>query len=677
MQATRLRHAAVSALAVVLFGWSAHVRAATAAEPTVPGEELLLFQEIPSVFSASKYEQKVTEAPSAVSIVTAEEIKKYGYRTLADILRSLRSFHITYDRIYHQAGVRGFNRPGDTNSRFLLLVDGLRLNDSIFNAASIDTLFIVDVDLIDRVEIIRGPSSSLYGTSAFFGVINVITKRGRDLKGVEISGEAGSHETYDGRLSYGNRFGTGLEMLLSGTGYESEGDNKLHFEEFTANNGIARNVDDDEVYNLLGKFSFGDFTLEGMYVDKEKRLPTAPYETEFNDPRNKVDVEQWVSQLKYERHLKNRGDVLARVGYNYYSSEGDYVYGPSPFSVINTDEFRGEWWNGEVQFGKQLGERHRLVLGGEYQNQSRQDQKNFDLEVSSGAKMVNLDVKKDSENWGLFIQDEFQILKNLILNLGVRHDEYDTFGGTTNPRIALIFSPQEKATLKLLYGEAFRAPNAFELYYHDGPAFQKPNPDLEPENIKTYELVWEQFFGDQILATIAGFYYDIDDLINITEDPSDPNPLGDPKLVFRNVDEVEAKGLELELEGRLTKRLEGRFSYTFQEVKDGETDKLLFNAPKHLAKINLIVPVFRNHILLGIEEQYTSKRLTRSREETGGYAVTNLTLFSQRLVEGLEASASVYNLFDKKFSDTASFAHTPDTIEQDGRIFRVKITYIF
>ncbi len=172
-------------------------------------EESLLFQEIPSVYGASKFEQKVTQAPSSVSIVTSQDIKKNGYRTLADILRSVSGFYVTYDRNYNYIGVRGFGRPGDYNTRVLLLIDGHRTNDNIYNQAAIGTEAILDVDLIDRVEIIRGPGSSLYGSNAFFGVINIITRRGRDLKGTEVSGEAGSFNTYKGRLSYGNRYQNG------------------------------------------------------------------------------------------------------------------------------------------------------------------------------------------------------------------------------------------------------------------------------------------------------------------------------------------------------------------------------------------------------------------------------------------------------------------------------------
>lgn len=672
MQSFRHHFLIVAALVFVLASWS------SSSADEGQGEEMLLFQDIPSVFSASKYEQKVTEAPSSVSIVTAEEIKKYGYRTLGDVLRSLRSFHVTSDRVSHQPGVRGFNRPGDTNSRFLLLVDGMRLNDSIFGAASVDTLFELDVDLIDRVEVVRGPSSSLYGTSAFFGIINVITKRGRDLRGVEISGAAGSRETYNGRLSFGERFHAGPEVLLSGTRHESEGDDRFYFQAFDApetNNGIAHDADEDDVSSLFGKFSLGDFTLEGAYIEKEKEIPTAPYGTLFNDPRTRAEVRHLVGQLKYERHLANKLDVLARVGYNYYRQDADYVYDYSPtdtpFIVINKDKFRGAWWDAELQVGKQLLEKHRLLLGGEYRDNFRQDQKNYDLDVY-------LDSQESSKNWGVFAQDEYRVSDRLILNLGVRYDYYDTFGDTVNPRLALIYNLRDETTLKLLYGEAFRAPNAFEFYYHDGLATQKPNPDLDPEKIRTYEIVCEHYFAERLRGVASGFYYEIEDLINLTLDPNDiSEETGEPLVFFDNLDEIEAWGGELELEGHWKGGLEGRISYTFQDVENTDTGRRLSNSPKHLAKLNLIVPLWRDKVSLGLEEQYTSSRKTIYRDEIGGYAVTNLTLFSHHLVKGLEASASVYNLFDKKYADPVSGAFRQKTIEQDGQLFRFKLTYLF
>ena len=631
---------------------------------TALSPEELMKIEVLTVIGASKYEQKVTEAPSSVSIITADEIKKYGYRTLADILRSIRGFYITYDRNYSYLGVRGFGRPGDYNTRLLLLVDGHRINDNIYNSALIGTEFILDVDLIDRVEVIRGPGSSLYGSNAFFAVVNVITKSGRNLKGVEISGEAGSFDTYAGRLSYGNKFQTGMEMLFSGSVYDSNGQ-RLYFREFddpATNNGVAENSDYDRYHNFFTKLSYQDFTLEGAYVSRKKGIPTASFGASFNDPRTFTVDEQRYIDLKYEHNLPSQIDIMARIFYGYYYYHGDYI-----FDTLNKDFSRGEWWGGELKFVTKLMGRHKVIVGTEYQDNVKQHQGNYDEEPY----FQYLDDRRKSWNWALYLQDEFPIVKNLVLNLGMRYDYYPDFGATTNPRLALIYSPFEKTTLKLLYGEAFRAPTAFELYYNDGGISTKSNPDLNPEKIKTYELVCEQYVADHLRIAATGFYYKIKDLISQQTD------LADNLLVFRNVEEIEARGFELELEDKWANGLEGRISYTYQEAEDKQTGKLLTNLPEHLAKLNLIIPLLKEKLFAGVEEQYTSKRKTLAGNDTDAFFVTNLTLFSQNIVKGLDVSASVYNLFNEKYVDPGSGEHLQDVIEQDGRVFRFKVTYKF
>jgi outer membrane receptor for ferrienterochelin and colicins len=155
------------------------------ANPSLLDDSLedLMSIKIDSVYGASGFTQKVTEAPASVTIITSDEIQKHGYRTLADILRNVRGFYVSYDRNYSYVGVRGFGLPGEYNNSITLLIDGHRVNDNIFDSALIGTEFPIDVDLIDRVEVIRGPNSSLYVASAFLGVINIITKRGRICKG--------------------------------------------------------------------------------------------------------------------------------------------------------------------------------------------------------------------------------------------------------------------------------------------------------------------------------------------------------------------------------------------------------------------------------------------------------------------------------------------------------------
>jgi outer membrane receptor for ferrienterochelin and colicins len=637
------------------------------------GGEMLLFQEIPSVYGASKYEQKLTDAPSFVSIVTASEIKMYGYRTLADILRSVPGFFSTYDRNYSYVGVRGFGRPGDYNTRVQLLVDGHRINDSVYDQAPIGTDFPVDIDLIDRVEVIRGPSSSIYGANAFFAVINIMTKRGRDLKGFEVSGEGGSFDTYKGRLSYGTKFQNGVEMLVSGSYFNSLGQN-LHFKEFdrpATNHGIAHLLDGDQFHDVFSKFSFQDFSVEGAYHSRDKGIPTASFDTIFNDPREKTVDERAYMNMKYQHNFDNGWGVTARAFYDHYNFNGGYPYSPTysadPISsILNKELSLGESIGTELQVTKRLFEKHKFVFGTEYRNNFIQNVKTYDEDPF----YIYTDQKRNSAQWGVYLQDEFSIFNNLILNMGVRHDEYETFGGTTNPRLALIYHPFEKTVIKALYGQAFRPPNIYELYFEDGTSI-KANPSLIPERITTYELVWEQYLGSRWRITAAGFYNDISNLISLENDPTDS------MLVYRNVGDVIVKGFELQLEGRFPRGIEGRISYAFQVTEDQATGKTLTNSPEHQAKLNVIVPLIPERLFLGTEFQYISSRKTLAGAETDDAFVTNITFFARNLLKDLDLSASVYNLFDQKLGDPGSTEHRQDIILQDGINFRVKVTYSF
>jgi outer membrane receptor for ferrienterochelin and colicins len=644
-------------------------RAQSVGESSSAGEtkETILFEEIPSISGASKYEQKVTEAPSSVSIVTAAEIKKYGYRTLADILRSIRGFYVTYDRLYPSVGVRGFNRPADYGNRFVLLVDGHRLNDTLYGSIFSGMEFIVDVDLIDRVEVIRGPSSSLYGSNAFLGVINVITRKGRYIKGGEVSGDGGSFSTYKGRLTYGDRFRNGLEMTASGTGFQSEGHRRLYFPEFdtpSTNYGVAENADRDQSRSLFTTVSFHDFTFQGAWVDRKKGDPAAPSGVDFNNPFNRTDDERTYLDLRYEHTFGDRLALTARLFYDRYNYSGSYIYG----GVTNRDLGVVQWWGSEVRATRTFFEKHRLTLGGEYVDNLRQDQSNYD-EIPYTS---YVDDRRSTKTFAFYVEDEFTVLKNLLINAGVRYDHFESFGGTFNPRLALIYSPFERTALKLLYGRAFRAPNFYELYFQDD-LYYKSNPSLKPETVHTGELAWEQYIGTRLRGTASLFYSRVSNLIDQVADPHTGT------LRFQNRNDIETKGLELEIEGKWPGGLEGRISYSFQEIRARETGEVLANAPRHLGKANLILPApfLRDKLYLGIEEQYTSGRRTLADKEAKGFLITNVTLFSQKLVKGLELSGSVYNLFDKKYADPTGPDLRQDTLRQDGRNFRLKLTYSF
>jgi len=633
-------------------------------------EEDLLFQDIPSVYGASKYEQKVTKAPASVSIVTADEIRKYGYRTFAEILSSLKGFYTTNDRNYGFAGVRGFGLPSDYNTRLLLLIDGHRFNDNIYDAFDITAGFPVDIDIIERVEVVRGPASSIYGTNAFFGVINVITKRGRDQGGVNVTASYGSFDTYKTRVSYGDRFDNGIEMFLSGTFYDSHGNRHLYYQEFddpATNNGIATNNDEERARNLMGTVSFGNFTLQALHNKRNKHIPTASFGTVFNQKPNKTADQATYVELKYERTFSNQLNLESRLSYNHYRYDGRYPYDYSedevPFIVSNKDLGVGQWWRAEVQATKILWNDHKVTAGGEFQHNFDQRQKNHDLEIYT-------DVDEKTYRGGFFIQDEYSFNDKMTLNAGVRFDYFSIFGETVNPRGGIIYNPWADTAIKLLYGTAFRAPNQYELNYNDGGFTTLANPSLKPEKLQTTELILEKYLTQQIRGELNFFYTDIKDLISLTSTPDD-------LLQNRNVGGAESIGTEVQLEANYANGFQGRISYSLQETKNKRTHKRLTNSPTHMIKLNLIAPLWTDKIFAGFETQYMSSRKTPAGNKVSDHVISNLTIFNRNWIKGLELSAGLYNLFNERFFDPGSEEHIQSGIQQNGRTFRIQASIDF
>lgn len=632
--------------------------------------ESLTLLPVETVTGASRHKQKVSDAPANVTILTRDEVKLYGWRTLGDALRSVSGMVITDDRSYGFLGVRGFNRPGDFSGRALITINGHRLNDAMFDSTAVDNDFLLDIDDIERIEVIRGPGSTLYGNNAFFGIVNVVTRRGRDLQGGEISGSYGTFDSYSGRLTYGNRFTNGVELMLSGTLEGSEGNPRLHYPEFSEiNNGLAEHMDNTWSRHVFASVSWKDFSFEAGYVDRYKRVPTAEYTLPdaplvFNDPRFEMFDERVFGKLKFTHVFDDDWQFMARLYYDHYRYDGFYPYHYNPADpfdpvTINYDLNQSESLGAEVQLTRPFFDKHLLTFGAEARYDFLLTIENRDLEPLA----TYLDAHRDGYFAGVYLQDEFQLRPNLTLTAGGRYDHFKVGGDTINPRAAIVYHPWNPSTIKLLYGQAYRAPNAYENYY----AWPTPpeDLDLEPETVRSYELIYEHQFNQVLRGSAAVFRNELHNLISDGVDG------------FENLESATAQGIETELHAKWKNGLQGRLSYTYSDARDDGSDDRLPNSPEHLGKINLSIPLWRQQIFLSTEIQLMSPRETLAGETLNGFWIANATLFSRELLPGLEASVSVYNLFDQHYSDPASRDFLQSSIPQNGRTLRLKLTWHF
>ncbi len=616
------------------------------------------------VFGASERSQPVTEAPSSVSFITAEDIARYGYKTLADILHGVRGLYVSDERNFSSLGARGFGKPGDYNSRILLLVNGHRVNDNVFGQAAIGAEFGLDPATFERVEIIRGPASSLYGESAFFAVVNVITRTGSAIDGSSVTYETGSNGTQMVRGMMGDRLSNGVDYAVSATVEGSAGVHQLYFPEFDSpetNNGVAEGLDGYQFGQYYGRLNYGSLTFTGAYGRRRKDIPTASFGTLFNE---QIDREQMTDRhtlfdVEYARPV-GASRVTLRGAYDRFTSNGYYPYDGEPFGqrvVVGANDVVGSSWTIGGRVTRPL-PRQMLILGAEYID-------NVDQNYTSGyaGQEPIVATQASSSRRALFLQDEIKLGTHLILNAGLRYDGYKEFDRVT-PRTALIFMPSAHQSFKYLYGNAFRAPNIYEkTEFYFGPDVAT----LGPESIDTHEVVWERYTGDWLRTSVSSYWYKADNLITLkpTDDPS--AFLG---VTYVNEGEVRAKGLEFEAQMRLWRGADGHMSYAVQEAIDQATGATLPNSPRQMGKVRVSAPLFGTGSSLAVEVLGIGRRQTLSGNWTGAATTANVTLVKP-LGRSLELFGTVRNLFDVDYAVPASSEHVQDTIPQNGRTFRV------
>jgi outer membrane receptor for ferrienterochelin and colicins len=619
------------------------------------------------VYGASERLQPALEAPASVSFITAAEIARYGYRNLADILNAVRGMYVVNDRNYSVIGMRGFSLPGDFNTRMLLLVNGHRVNDNIFGQAEIGAEFGMDVAMFERVEIIRGPASSLYGDSAFFAVVNVITRTGASLAGGAASVEMGTLGTQLARAAVGHRFASGVDLALSGTYEASDGVARLFFPAFddpATNNGVAEDLDGEGVQQFYGRLDFKGLTVTGAYGSRRRDVPTASFGTLFNEqtPNEETTDRHTLADAEYRLSF-GATRVTARASFDRFTSDGIYprAGGDNGAPSVGFTNTIGTRWSVGGGVTRPFGGRHTVRAGLELIDNINQDQT---ARYHNPAGDLP-DLRLSSTQHAAYAQDEIRVARWLIVNAGLRYDGYEEFVRVT-PRAALIVLPSSLQSVKYLYGRAFRTPTAYES---NSVFFGVGVDDLRPESIDTHELVWERYANDWLRTSVSTYWYNAKSLITFVDDEN-ALVLG----TYVNHGEVHAKGLEFEAQMRMRGESRALVSYALQSAVQQETLTDLPNSPRHIAKGRISLPGPTARSFISLDGQYLS-----SRRSVTGKKVSGAAIFSVSVVQPLGRSAELYgsvrNMFDAQYSDPVSASHAQDSILQNGRTARIGLRW--
>jgi outer membrane receptor for ferrienterochelin and colicin len=633
---------------------------------------------------ATGTETPLDKAASVVSVITADDIAEMGATDLNHVLESVPGLHIG---LSDQAYFPKFTFRGITskfNPHALMLINGVPIT-GLFSGNRGHIWGGVPVKSVERIEVIRGPGSALYGADAFAGVINVITKSAKDLDGTTLGVRGGSFDTYGGWVTHGDtydgyEFGTTLE-------YQSQ------------------NSWDEEIVDILGKsqdantavdaldlrleLAKGDWRVRAGYQNRND-LGVANGLAQSHDSNGQYDSDR--ANIDYTHLFDGIADnfeLESRLSYYYYTQQIDTnttlfpVGSPGfPEGVIGAPSYREEQARFDLSglFDGIGGHFMRFGIGGFWGDiYETTELKNFDLNLAllpfpfdprgslddvSDTPDVFLP-EKDRTSYYAFVQDEWQLADDWALTSGLRYDKYSDFGGTTNPRVALVWATTDAITTKLLYGKAFRAPSFNELFVTANP-IALGNSELEPEIIDSYELALSHQIDSKLSYNLNVFFYEIDDYIQFGASGAE------------NTGRRNGKGGEAELEYRASSSLKLFANYAYQRSMDKNSDTYVGEAPNHqfYTRVQLktdeglhITPQFN---WVGKQKRVAGDTRT---EPLDDYSYFDLTVRQTGINERWDLSATVRNLFNADIREPSPSGGVPSDFIKPGRHFVAELSY--
>ncbi|HEV8122680.1 MAG TPA: TonB-dependent receptor [Gemmatimonadales bacterium] len=608
------------------------------------------------VSTAAKYAQGVRQVAGSVTIVTAEDIRRFGYRSLEEVLQGAAGFYLTYNRQYTYVGVRGFGRSNDHNNRILLLLDGHTVNEGLEGSSQIGASMVLDLSMVKRIEILRGPASALYGTGALLAVVNVITESDESAQ-VQARAGVGADGYHEASVTAGTHLGA-AHLEVSGTWDQRDGKD-LFYPEFdtpATNNGIARGLDWAERSGFYATVRMGSFSLRGRYGRSAKGLPTGAYGSAFNNPGTETTDESGFAELMYEHDLSDNKHLSVRTFVDAFAVTGR-VFTGAPTQLLGHNQVIG----GEAAFRWEPVASSRLTLGVEYRNNTTA---RLQLKLPGfGLTLIDQPFSVVS----LYAQEDWQVTPKLSILAGFRHDMNSVTSSATTPRIAAIYDPWKGTTLKAMYGQAFRAATPLE----DGTRLTGATGHLSPERLQMAELIWIQRLTEGLALTSSVYQYRVDHLIDEVADSLQP-------LAYDNRGRVQARGVEVVLDLRPSPDTRGYLSFSEQRAVDEQganKGQVLNNSPEQLLKAGFSTNL-GPRISAGAQLAGESSRLTRNGNKTDAVLLADMNLLF-RPFSFFEVGLRVANLFDTRYAHPAGVELRQDTIEQDGRMWSLYVTSRF
>jgi outer membrane receptor for ferrienterochelin and colicin len=633
---------------------------------------------------ATRSEQPINESPSTISVITSEDIKNLGIRQLEDVLQMIPGFDITmvYNS-YYTVGVRGV-RDSRNTSKILVMIDGSPINQ-IFYGCAIYFGYDINIDNIEKIEIIRGPGSALYGRNAFSAVINIISKKNHDGHNVIAKGTAGAFNTQMLSGFYGYKRKK-LDVSVSIRHVNTDVSNEVYNDTKYV---LARNTN-----ALNTKIKFGKFGLSGII-----------YDLDYKVNNSFVHHSPAFYSLTYEDQISQDFNFFIKLyGHNAKYYEDIELLAPDlmpdyPLGIYVKPQFKEYTYGIESTFNLRLNSKNDLLFGIEADLLGT-----YNAIITSNADSLSTTpvaipgrgrndqvlyepgwLKNDGhkyQNFSFFAQDIWRPYKVLNITLGTRFDYDSQFGSQFNPRLGVVYQPLKNGNIKVLYGRAYRAPTPREQYAIFGFVFG--NENLKPEVINTFEFAtWYRYRN--FSNSVNLFWNSLRDMIY--------SPIGtqiNPDFRYHNIGQNISRGIEYENKVVIGKWFQSflNASYTVSKniVLVNNSDSVYNHPDVAPFKLNFGTNfMFMKYVSWNISMLYRSKMekfyapdpstgdLIEVQDPIGNYAIFNSTLRIKDLIPGTDFSISIYNMFDKDYygQDNENL-HLPS---QPGRQILFNLTY--
>lgn len=617
------------------------------------------------VVAASRVAETSADAPASVSLITQQEIEVFGYQSVYEALEGQRGIIPTDDMSYQTAGMRGFARPGDYGNRMLMTTDGHTMNDNMVGAGAMGADYSSDLIAVDRIELVRGPGSALYGSNALFGVVNMVNRRGPTGGSARVTGAAGG--TLRGSLSYGHEKDDRGYRLSAGGLYRQGRD--VYFESYDGvdgSDGWSRGSDGGYGATAQGVGWLGDLTLQGFFNTRKQAIGTGAYETVLGDNQSYGIDTRAFFEARFDPRFGDKAQLFVRAYADAYFYRGQFSYEDD---YLLNDQFDGVWMGFEAR-----GVFTPLPW--------------MDITVGSEAKFSALShLYSDDTDEGAFLDERpgqqaysgYAVLEVrpatwFHATFGGRYDWFTINDlGAFSPRGALVFQPTDKDILKVIAGTAFRAPSLYELYYNDGGVSQVRPEALDPERILTTEIEYTHAFTDVFSVVGSVYYNQLTSLID-TESVSEG--------VFRYAntgDILRTFGLDYELRRTWREGWMISAQHTFQQTASPGpfTGDRPTNSPAHLVAFKAAFPIEVVEANLATRILYGSPRLTHLGDKTSPYVVWDLTWTGEVPKLPLSYGVGVRNLLDWKVEHPVGLDLSQGAVPRPGRSFFAELEVDF